>query len=66
MIARLRTLDLPPGERKHGFEDWITMSADVDLIAIAPHGHYLCKEMRVDAHLPDGRREPLIHIVATC
>jgi hypothetical protein len=63
MVAGLRTLDLPPGDAKHEIEDWITVPADVGLIAIAPHAHYLCKEMHVDARLPDGRTEPLIHIL---
>ena len=63
MIAGLRTLDLPAGDAQYESEDWITVPADVDLIAIAPHAHYLCKQMYVDAHLPDGRTEPLIHIL---
>jgi len=63
MVAGLRTLDLPPGEAEQGVDDWITVPADVDLIAIAPHAHYLCKQMYVDARLPDGRIEPLIHIL---
>lgn len=63
MVAGLRTLDLPPGDKKHDVEDWIVVPADVDLIAIAPHAHYLCRQMYVDARLPDGRIEPLIHIL---
>jgi hypothetical protein len=35
---------------------------DVELIGITPHAHLLCKEMKVDAHFPDGRDETLIWI----
>jgi hypothetical protein len=63
MAAGLRTLELPPGNAKVEIEDWITVPSDVDVIAIAPHAHYLCKQMHVDALLPDGTTEPLIHIL---
>jgi len=34
----------------------------VELVNIAPHAHWLCKEMKVDARLPDGTTKPLIWI----
>jgi len=63
LVGGLRTLDLPAGDALHEIEDFIIVPADVDLIAIAPHAHYLCRHMYVDARLPDGRMEPLIHIL---
>ena len=33
-----------------------------ELIGITPHAHLLCKEIKVDATLPDGKPLPLIWI----
>ena len=38
------------------------MPRDVQLAAITPHAHYLCKDMKVTATLPDGSTKPLIWI----
>ena len=35
---------------------------DAEAIAVFPHAHYLAKDMKVDAHLPDGTVVPLIWI----
>ena len=40
----------------------ITLPRDVELLGITPHAHYLAKDMKVDAHLPDGTVKPLIWI----
>jgi hypothetical protein len=39
-----------------------TLPADADLLGITPHAHYICKDMKVNAHLPDGTVTPLIWI----
>jgi hypothetical protein len=39
-----------------------TLPADASLIGITPHAHYLCKDMKVNAYLPDGSVKPLIWI----
>jgi mono/diheme cytochrome c family protein len=62
MIAGTRKIDLAPGDAHHEVTDWISIPEDVDLIGITPHAHLLCKEMKVDARLPDGKTEPLIWI----
>jgi hypothetical protein len=33
-----------------------------DLIRITPHAHYICRDMKVTAHLPDGTATPLLWI----
>jgi len=38
------------------------MPRDVELSAITPHAHFLGKEMKINAHLPDGSVVPLIWI----
>jgi hypothetical protein len=35
---------------------------DVQLAGVTPHAHYLCKDMKVTATLPDGSTKPLIWI----
>ena len=42
--------------------DDIELPASVKVLSILPHAHYLCKEMRVFATLPDGTRKWLIWV----
>jgi len=55
-------LDIPPGAAHFTVNDEFAVSADVDLLAIYPHAHYLGKELRASAALPDGTSETLIFI----
>lgn len=55
-------LDIPPGAAQFPVSDEFTITADVDLLAIYPHAHYLGKELRASAKLPDGTLEALIFI----
>jgi hypothetical protein len=62
VIAGTRLIDLQPGEAHHEVTDWVQLPQDVEVIGIAPHAHLLSKDMKVDAHLPDGSVMPLIWI----
>jgi Flp pilus assembly protein TadD len=55
-------LDIPAGEKHFVVTDEFTLPADVELLAIYPHAHYLGKDLRGVAKFPDGRSETLIHI----
>jgi Tfp pilus assembly protein PilF len=55
-------LDIPPGEKNFVVTDDFTLPVDVDLMAIYPHAHYLGKDIRAWATLPDGTKKTLIHI----
>jgi hypothetical protein len=55
-------IDIPPGERAYKVTDHFTIPVAVDVIAINPHAHYVCKEMYGYAVLPDGSRRTLIRI----
>jgi mono/diheme cytochrome c family protein len=57
-----RNIDIPPGERAYKVTDHFTLPVDVEAIQIIPHAHYICKEMRGVAHLPDGSTRWLIKI----
>ena len=55
-------IDIPAGERRYRVTDHFTLPVDVDVFGVIPHAHYICKEMKAWATLPDGRRRWLIAI----
>lgn len=57
-----RNIDIPPGERAYKVRDAFTLPVDVDAIGIVPHAHYLCREMKGIAVLPDGKKQWLLWI----
>jgi len=57
-----RLLDIPAGEKDFVVSADFTLPVDVGLLAIYPHAHYLGKDLRASATLPDGTSQSLIHI----
>jgi mono/diheme cytochrome c family protein len=57
-----RAIDIPPGEKAYVVKSSWTLPADVEAIGVTPHAHYLCKEMKANATLPDGTTRGLIWI----
>ncbi len=55
-------LDIPAGQKDFLVSDDFTLPIDVQLLAIYPHAHYLGKDIRAYATLPDGTTKTLIHI----
>ena len=55
-------IDIPAGEKAYAIESTATMPVDVKLFAVNPHAHYLGKEMKATATLPDGTTRPLLWI----
>ncbi len=55
-------IDIPPGDRTYKITDHFVIPVAVDVIAIDPHAHYVCKEMYAYAVLPDGSRRTLLRI----
>jgi Tfp pilus assembly protein PilF/mono/diheme cytochrome c family protein len=65
MILRLEqdgNIDIPPGVKNFEISDDLELPADVKVLSVLPHAHYLCKEMHAFATLPDGTRKWLIWI----
>ena len=65
MIIRLEqdgNIDIPAGAKNFEISDDLELPENVKVLSILPHAHYLCKEMRVYATLPDGTRKWLIWI----
>jgi hypothetical protein len=55
-------IDIPPGEKRHKIILSTRLKADIHLYTVVPHAHYLCREFRLAATLPDGSFEPLLWI----
>jgi Tfp pilus assembly protein PilF len=53
---------IPAGEPNYLVEDSYVLPVDVDAVSIYPHAHYLGKEMRGTATLPDGTQQDLLWI----
>ena len=57
-----QTIDIPAGASTHVVEDRYRLPADVDLLAIYPHAHFLARSVEANAILPGGAVRPLIRI----
>jgi hypothetical protein len=55
-------IDIPPGASDRLVKDSFTLPVDVEVRAVLPHAHYLAKEIRAHAILPDGRNQWLLLI----
>jgi hypothetical protein len=55
-------LDIPADEKKYIITDSFTVPVKVQLLGIAPHAHYLCRQMHVTAKLPEGKTLALLTI----
>jgi Tfp pilus assembly protein PilF len=57
-----RALNIPAGDNNFVVTDEFTLPGDVQLLAIYPHAHYLCRDMVALARSVDGTEKTLIHI----
>jgi tetratricopeptide (TPR) repeat protein len=57
-----KTIDIPAGQADYAIDDRYVLPADVDVLSVYPHAHYLAREMKGTATLPDGTVKPLISI----
>ena len=55
-------VEIPAGERNHVIERSTTVPVDVKVYFANPHAHYLAKEFKATATLPDGSTQPLLWI----
>jgi hypothetical protein len=63
IAVRARNLDIAAGEsRYHASAESAPLPVNVQAIGIGPHMHYIGKEMKVVARMPDGKTTPLIWI----
>jgi hypothetical protein len=57
-----RRIDIAPNDPNYVVKASLIMPRDVEVLGIAPHAHYLGKEMKITAQLPDGTEKPMIWI----
>jgi Tfp pilus assembly protein PilF len=57
-----KAIDIPAGDANYVVEDSYVLPVDVEAVSIYPHAHYLGKEMRGTATLPDGSQQDLLWI----
>ncbi|HEX4132361.1 MAG TPA: hypothetical protein VHZ24_20180 [Pirellulales bacterium] len=57
-----RDIHIPPGEKQHRVAAEFTTPVDIEAVGVSPHMHYLGREMRVTAHLPDGSEQAMIWV----
>lgn len=62
MVLGNEKIDIPAGDAHYTIKASGVLPMDAEAVAIFPHAHYLCKDMKVDARLPDGSTVPLIWI----
>ena len=55
-------IDIPPGEKNFAIQDSLTLPVDVKVYGALAHAHYLAKDIKATATLPDGSVKPLIWI----
>jgi Tol biopolymer transport system component len=55
-------IDIPPGEKNYTIQDSLTLPVDVKVYGAIAHAHYLAKDIKATATLPDGSVKPLIWI----
>jgi hypothetical protein len=55
-------LDIPAGEKNYMIQDSVTLPADIRAFGMAAHAHYVGKELKATATLPDGSIRPLLWI----
>ena len=57
-----QNLDIPAGAKDYVGRDSYVLPVDVDVYGVQPHAHYLAREVKGFATLPDGTRRWLIYI----
>ena len=55
-------LNIPAGRKDYTFEDSLTLPVDAHAFGLYAHAHYVAKEMKATATLPDGTTKPLVWI----
>jgi hypothetical protein len=55
-------IDIPPGDDHYLVKGQLLLTREVDVVGISPHAHYLGKDMKVTAYLPDGKTIPMMWI----
>ncbi|MDB6034203.1 MAG: hypothetical protein JWM16_4541 [Verrucomicrobiales bacterium] len=55
-------LDIPAGEKDFVLRDSYTLPVGVDALGVGAHAHYICKQLKMTATLPEGGVKTLLQI----
>lgn len=55
-------IDVPAGESDYRISDSFVLPVEVEAFSVGGHAHYICKEMTMTAHLPEGEKLTLLQI----
>jgi tetratricopeptide (TPR) repeat protein len=58
----VNVLDIAAGDAAHVAQTSLTLPVDADVLSVYPHAHYLARDVRAYATLPDGTVESLLWI----
>lgn len=61
-FGALAGIDIPAGEANYTIADSFILPVDIEAFAVSGHAHYLGKEMKLKAVLPDGTEQGLLWI----
>ncbi len=61
-VAGTLDVDIAPEDADYWRQVYMEVPADIRLIGVSPHMHYIGKEVKAVATLPDGSEIPLLHI----
>jgi hypothetical protein len=62
IFGALAGINIPAGEKHFVIKDSFTLPVDVEVIGGGAHAHYLAKDMRMVAVLPDGATKDILKI----
>jgi hypothetical protein len=58
----LANIDIPPGDKNFSLKGSLRLPADMRVLSVIAHAHYLGKEFKATATLPDGSTRPMLWI----
>ncbi|MGI9405094.1 MAG: redoxin domain-containing protein [Hyphomicrobiaceae bacterium] len=61
-VAGTLDVDIAPEDNNYWRQVYMDVPSDIKLIGVSPHMHYIGKEVKAIATLPDGSTVPLLHI----
>ena len=62
LFGLLANIDIPAGEKAYTINGSFTTPVDMRALSVTAHAHYLGKEFKVTATLPDGSTKPMLWI----
>jgi mono/diheme cytochrome c family protein len=62
LFGLLAGINIPAGQKEYKVRGTFKVPADLDLISVGGHAHYICETMKAKATLPDGGTKALFYI----